>query len=142
MGARILRILLDLHELESRGSSKGNGLLILRERAGAYDPKVLDAMAKCFDTHLPKTSATTRTLLLRIRDLEPGHVLASDLTTLGGILIVPAGQRLTSIIIEKVRNFDKVSGVREPIAVEAPANAPKETASPDGTPDDARSLSA
>ncbi|MCC7373557.1 MAG: response regulator [Verrucomicrobiales bacterium] len=142
MGARILRILLDLQELETRGSSKGNGLLILREREGAYDPKVLEALAKCFDTHFPKTPASTRTLLLRIRDLQPGHVLASDLTTLGGILIVPAGQRLTSIIIEKVRNFDKVSGVREPIAVEAPANAPANPAPPEPRSDDARSLSA
>ncbi|MBL9136362.1 MAG: response regulator [Verrucomicrobiales bacterium] len=144
LGARILRVLIDLHELETRGASRGNGLLILRERAGTYDPKVLEALAKCFDTHLPKTPATTRTLLLRIRDLEPGHILASDLTTLGGILIVPAGQRLTTIIIEKIRNFDKVSGVREPIAVEAPASGPASNGAPpeSAASDEARSLSA
>lgn len=145
LGARILRVLLDLHELETRGSSRGNGLLILRERAGTYDPKVLEALARYFDAHLPKVPTTTRTLLLRIRDLEPGQVLASDLTTLGGILIVPAGQCLTTIIIEKVRNFDKVSGVREPIAVESPVADPVQghgNPPTDPPADDARSLSA
>ncbi|MBX3745119.1 MAG: response regulator [Verrucomicrobiae bacterium] len=119
LGARILRVLLDLHEAESRGLARGNGLLLLREREGLYDPRVLEAMARCFHAPLP-TEATgpVETRLLRLRDLEPGQVLATQVETQDGTLLVPAGRTLTPVIIEKIRNFATIAGIREPIAVE------------------------
>lgn len=119
LGARILRILLDLHEAESRGLARGNGLLVLRNREGLYDPRVIEAMARCFHAPLPaKPSGPVETRLIRLRDLEPGQVLAAQLETQDGTLLVPAGQKLTPVVIEKIRNFATIAGIREPIAVE------------------------
>ena len=125
-GARVLRVLIELHELAERGAARGNGLLLMREREGVFDPAIIEDVARLHHTLLPVANPSRRTLLVKVRGLEPGHVLISDLSTLDGVLIVPAGQALTAMVIEKVRNFDRMGGIREPVAVEVPEKKEEE----------------
>jgi CheY-like chemotaxis protein len=53
--------------------------------------------------------------------LLPGMILEVDVVTVGGSLtVISKGTTLTVTLIERVRNFAKTRGVREPIQVRAP----------------------
>ena len=48
-----------------------------------------------------------------------GHLLAGAIETASGLLLVPAGTRLGLTHLEKLRNFARLGGIREPISVVA-----------------------
>jgi len=120
IGSRILKVLSDLAKLESVRIPKFKALDQMQSRAGWYDPRVLDAAFACFDIYLDApTAAKTAGHALRLKELTVGHVLLSSIETREGALIVPAGTKVTAIILEKLRNFEQLSGIKEPIQVEA-----------------------
>lgn len=47
-----------------------------------------------------------------------GRVLASDVYTADGKLLISAGHRVSEALLERIRNFAEVTGVREPLYVE------------------------
>jgi len=112
-GARLLHVLVDLAQLEARGSSRREALAQLRERAGWYDPDLLLAAAAVLGG-----VATRPVTTIAFKDLKPGQVLVSDVTTRDGLLILAAGNRVSPGLLERLRNFAAVSGVREPLYVE------------------------
>ncbi|HEX7651891.1 MAG TPA: HD domain-containing phosphohydrolase [Verrucomicrobiae bacterium] len=127
LASRILRVLGAIVTMEARGLAKGEALLAMQQQAGCYDPRVLDAAFKCFDAYLPTASTTVATnkAAVNIEELHPGMVLLSDIETESGMLLIPHGGKLTPVMLEKIRNFALVVGVRQPIYV-APAQAGNE----------------
>ena len=120
VGSRILKVLSDLAELESSRVPKFKALEQMQTRAGCYDPRVLDAAFACFDIYLAApTEAKASTQALRLNELAIGHVLLSDIKTKEGVLLVPAGSKITALVLEKLRNFAQLSGIKEPIQVQA-----------------------
>ncbi|KAF0174710.1 MAG: Response regulator containing a CheY-like receiver domain and an HD-GYP domain [Limisphaerales bacterium] len=113
-GARLLKVLVDLAQLEQRGSSRREALALMRERGGWYDPQLLDAVAAVLGAGALKPTAG-----IAFKDLKPGQVLVADVITKEGLLILAAGNRITPSLLERLRNFAALSGVREPIYVEA-----------------------
>jgi response regulator RpfG family c-di-GMP phosphodiesterase len=113
-GARLLKVLLDLGQLEVRGSSRREALAQMRERAGHYDPQLLDAVAVVVGAGGQKPTTG-----IAFKDLKPGHVLVSDVLTSQNLLIIAAGNRVSPSLLERLRNFAALSGVKEPIYVEA-----------------------
>jgi response regulator RpfG family c-di-GMP phosphodiesterase len=118
--ARILRALTDLAKLEARKIPRFKALDQLRQQPGHYDLKVLDAVARCF--HLTPGSqpeaAAKSSVALDFPDLRPGHVLSANIVTKQDILIVGAGTKITPLILERLRNFASLSGLKLPIYVE------------------------
>ena len=47
-------------------------------------------------------------------------VLRSNIETKDGTLILCAGHHLTEMALDKIKNFSLVSGIKEPLFVEAP----------------------
>ena len=47
-------------------------------------------------------------------------VLQSNIETTDGTLIFCAGNHLTEMMLEKISNFARVVGIKEPLLVEAP----------------------
>jgi hypothetical protein len=120
VGGRILKVLLDLVQLEAKGQSQFKALEQMRGRTGWYDPKVLDAAYACFDLYLPESATTARpTAAVTLKDLRVGQMLAAPVLTSDGMVIVGSGTRVTQVILEKLRNFAELSGVKEPIHIEA-----------------------
>jgi len=119
IGARILKVLQDLATLESPTCNKSQALATMKERTGAYDPRVLDSAFACFDVYLHK-SATSQPIIRShpLRDLSVGQVLAANVETLEGILVVSAGTELTSMVLQRLRNFAELNPIREPIYVQ------------------------
>jgi response regulator RpfG family c-di-GMP phosphodiesterase len=119
IGARMLKALIDLSQVETKCTSRSAALAQLRTRDGWYDQQVLDAIADCFRLRSDQPiNAATLPVSLNFPDLRVGHLLASDIVTRDGVLIIAAGNRITPPLIQRLRNFATLSGIKEPIFVE------------------------
>ena len=58
LGARILKVLNGLIQLEDKGIPKPQALEMMQKRQGGYDPRILDAVFACFDVYLKQSSAS------------------------------------------------------------------------------------
>jgi response regulator RpfG family c-di-GMP phosphodiesterase len=115
IGARILKVLHDLAMRESQTGDKAQALTAMKERAGAYDPRVLDSAFACFDVYLQKSSASQPIIRPHaLRDLSVGQILAANVETTEGILVVSAGTELTTMVLHRLRNFAELNPVKEP----------------------------
>lgn len=59
-----------------------------------------------------------RPVLLRVGDLRPGMVLLDDVRGKTGMLLAPAGQVVSALQVERLRQFADRAGVEEPIRVQ------------------------
>jgi len=120
IGSRILKVLSDLLQLETKETPKATALSLMQNRTGLYDPRVLDAAFACFDIYLPQaTSAKSSGHSVGFKDLQTGHVLISNIETCDGMMIVTAGNKISPLLLQKLKNFAAISGIKEPIYVEA-----------------------
>lgn len=116
VGARILKVLSDLIELEGKGHSRIVGLAQMRSRSGWYDPDVLNSVAECFDVGLPSGPESEADWEeLHLKDVCAGRVLVANVVTNDGALIVPAETVVTSILIERLRNFAQLKQLKQPL---------------------------
>jgi hypothetical protein len=84
----------------------------MRGRAGCYDRVILERLAQ-----IHKSTQEFEVRELPVRLLSPGMVLAQDVHTRQGSLIVARGQEVTPSLIERLRNFSSRIGGQEPIRV-------------------------
>jgi response regulator RpfG family c-di-GMP phosphodiesterase len=119
LGARMLKVLVDLAQLESAGLSRAKALEVLRKREGWYDPAVLDAAFLCFASP-PKLNPNVerQPRSVSVKELQVGQILLSDVMTYSGALLISAGNWVSETILERIKNFAKLKGIREPIEVE------------------------
>jgi len=118
IGARILKVLIDLLELESEKTPKDEALVIMQRRSGWYDPRVLDATFACFDIYLPDTSAKSQGQAVAAKDLRLGHVVLADVQTVSGKTLILARSRITPVLLARLANFARFSPVQEPVYIE------------------------
>ena len=116
-GSRLLKIFSDMFPLEKSGMSRIEALDQLKTRAGVYDPQML-ASLRAISTHAKIVSkAETQSVAVTVKDLTPGMVLYSNVLTKDGVLIITAGHEINEMTLEKIQNFESLSGIREPIYV-------------------------
>jgi response regulator RpfG family c-di-GMP phosphodiesterase len=119
-GARILALASDYDSLqigllEQRPLSRQEAQdLIYQRRGHYYDPLVVAAF---MDIHrdlaqdeLPLASATTRSV--PSREMAAGMVLARDMTSPTGLLLLTAGRVLDEAVIRKISSFEHSIGAR------------------------------
>jgi response regulator RpfG family c-di-GMP phosphodiesterase len=124
LGARVLKVAYDLTHLEADGLSPTASLERLRGRTGWYDPEVLDSAASLKAPVLTGQPQPVETVIsISFRELTVGQLLLSDIETRQGMLIVSAGNIISPALLERLRNFALVSGIREPIKIQKPAHA-------------------
>ncbi len=119
LGARMLRLLVDLAQLESGGLQRPAAIQQLRARAGRYDPRLLQTLEPT-----PGAAATARAetplaaAAIVFADLRVGHILRGNLETKDNILLVTAGNKITPMLMHRLRNFASLYGIHEPIFIE------------------------
>lgn len=114
LGARILKIVGDYDAFEAAGLEKEVALATMQARAGRYDPKLLDVFVRL------KSETVPRGLIeLDLSSARAGTILARDVTSNTGVLLVARGQEVTVGLLHRLRNLPK-GAVREPIAVFVP----------------------
>lgn len=113
LGARILKLALDFDVLRATGDAPEVALDVLRKRRGWYDPKVLEALAS-FVAAIPPA----REIEVAFAGLADGMVLADDLKSVRGTLLVARGAVINQDTLDRVRAYaPDVGGVDEPIRV-------------------------
>ena len=118
IGARILKVLGDLIAIETKSVSKAAAFQRLQERKGWYDPEVLAAASRCFDVWLGvPDEKRPPSEPMRIEDLRTSHVLAQDIRTKDGSLIMAADTKLSPTILEKLVNFKALGTIDGTILV-------------------------
>ena len=119
IGARILKVLNDLLDLESRGDTRQVALQKMQECCGLYDPLVLDAAFVRFDSYLAKTTRSQRAPKSLTPDqLQVGQVLRENVYTVDDMLVVKKGAWLTLMLIERLQNFGRLGSLRLPLEIE------------------------
>ena len=118
-GARLLKILFDMIQLQSGGLVPLKALNEMQQRRGWYDPKLLAAVRASFGGAASAEPDTTKpNISVTVADLTVGMVLYSDVRTKAGILVLSAGHQISQMSLKKIQNFAELSGVKEPIFVE------------------------
>lgn len=114
--SRILKVLHDLEGYQSQGLEVIQALKRMASNAGSYDPSILNEVARVFSNN--DNSVTSHTIInTTLNGLQPGHVLASNIETVGGKLLFSAGHRITNTIIERLLNYNQITKLKEPIKV-------------------------
>ena len=122
IGARMLRILNDRLTLELEGVVKQNALIALRERRGSYDPALVEKCFECFPTFLSNALSSEVPVVYRHLDqLVPGQVLVSEIKLANNVVLVAAGERLTKMVIQRIRNAATIGQIRGPWPVQEPS---------------------
>lgn len=120
LGARVLAVAIDFDSLqigvmEPRTYSSQQALAqILQGRAHQYDPLVVDALVALEGHSLPDDTPpdAPRELSLRSADLKDGMVLARDLISPSGLLLLTSGHVLDAAVIRKIQSFEHSLGKR------------------------------
>ena len=120
LGARILAVASDYDSLqigllEQRQLSRQEAQDLIRQRSGHYyDPVVVTAFLDIYrdlvQDDLAVSTATTRSVTSR--ELETGMVLARDMTSPTGLLLLTAGHVLDDAVIRKICSFERSIGGR------------------------------
>lgn len=118
IGARVIKVLKDMLELEEHGHPRERALEEMRLRAGWYDPRVLESVSRHFDVFIESnTPSSYERVATNFAGLGIDQMLASDVVTNDGTLIARSGTVVTPLLLERLRNFRQISGIREPFYV-------------------------
>lgn len=119
LGARIIAVCKAYDTLRhgKRALSRRDALVMIeRERGRRFDPAVVDAFV-AIAPDLKEDAAPGPghkgpvCLEIKISEVQPGMVLAKDLKTDRGRLLVTKGTVLSSALIEKVLNFNRIDPI-------------------------------
>jgi HD-GYP domain-containing protein (c-di-GMP phosphodiesterase class II) len=114
LGARILKVVQDFTMLETQRHSRQVALEELKRHSKAYDPAVMKALDACLGG---SSGSHPVPHLVHLRDLRPGVILAGDLRTGTGQLVLGQGLRLGQGHLELLRNLANLLELPDPISV-------------------------
>ena len=102
LGARILKVAIDFDTLKWGGLADLDAIIELRECSQWYDPGVLAALGAIvgFEESLQIREVT-------VKDLRTYMIVADDVTTVDGTLLVGRGQEVTPALRQRLRNFER-----------------------------------
>jgi response regulator RpfG family c-di-GMP phosphodiesterase len=116
LGGRILKVALDFDTLVSGGIRPEEALVSLRERAGWYDPDVVEALAKELDGQVGEEIHS-----VAIEELCDGMIFVQEVSSTAGLLLIAKGQEVTPSLRLRLRNMVANGGLIGPVRVIIPA---------------------
>jgi response regulator RpfG family c-di-GMP phosphodiesterase len=102
IGAEILRVVTAYEALERTTTSRDAAVHRIRAQAGRFDPEVLRALTEL----LGLEGAGDETIEVTIGRVCVDMIVAEDLRTRTGVLLVPKGYRVTESFVARLRNFN------------------------------------
>jgi response regulator RpfG family c-di-GMP phosphodiesterase len=123
LGARILAIV-DAYDDLLNGHMGAAGLktaqvrtLLMHGRGSQFDPEVLDVFLHINQPSAPQPPAP---LLMTTEALQPGMVLAADLISREGVVLLATDHVLTADTIRRIRLYEQREGLRIELRVRPP----------------------
>jgi hypothetical protein len=96
----VLRVVVDLDELETEGLTRAQALDLMQTRVGVYDPHLLQALREQSGV----SAAQVQIREMRLVDVREGMIFDAEVRNERGILLVARGQEVTASVIERIRN--------------------------------------
>jgi response regulator RpfG family c-di-GMP phosphodiesterase len=115
LGARLLKAALDFDSMLSAGHSTARAVREMQGRTGYYDPAVIEAV-----TTIHKGEIDAEIKAVRAVDLVNGMVLAGDIFSPTGLLLLAKGTEITPSVRLRLFNVASKGGLQEPIRVMTP----------------------
>ncbi len=115
LGARALHAANDYDVMVRGGTSGKDAIRKMNEQWGKYDPEVLKALA-----NIVKSEAKYEMKSMNILDLVTDMVLAEDVRSNDGLLLVAKGQSVTNTLKERLRNFARAGEVSDLVNILVP----------------------
>ena len=112
LGGRLLKPLLDLVAKESRGLSSTDAVSQMKSQGSCYDPQILEIIERVIES-----DGDLETKEISVTQLAADMVIAKDLYTASGVLLIGKGQVISSPLIERLINFWKNNEIPEKISV-------------------------
>ncbi len=112
LGARLLKVALDYTALKWTGLTEIDVTIELRQRSGWYDPEILKALEAVIGFE-----EAFEIQKVKLKDLTTSMILADDVTTEDGAMLVGKGQDVTSSLCQRLKNFARKRKISEPIRV-------------------------
>lgn len=111
-GARMLKICLDYDNLEGCSADKYANLAEMKRREGWYDQHILDVFERmaCEDEGFIRKD-------IRLPELREGMILAQDLYTPAGILLLAKGLEVSTYSLMRLHHLAGTYGVKQPFQV-------------------------
>ena len=103
IGAEILRVVSAYATVERSTASRDTAVQLLRAQAGRFDPDVLNALTEL----LGLEGAGDETIEVPIGRVCVDMVVAEDLCTRAGVLLVPKGYRVSESFVARLANFNQ-----------------------------------
>lgn len=113
-GAYVLRAAIDLDMLLSQGLNRSQAMMSLQTRQDVYHPRVLAALGRI---EIPERKDAVK--VVRVPELCNGMVLAEDVKSRNGVLIVTKGQKVTDTLRRCLENNYIQSNIPDTIRVNA-----------------------
>lgn len=113
LAARVLRVAADFEAGRAQRPAVTDTINAMRADAGAYDPRVLDALVGAHavqDVEAPPIE-------LAIEDLEEGMLIFDDVMTPDGLLLIGRGSVVTDSLILRLENFGRQGRISGPVRV-------------------------
>jgi response regulator RpfG family c-di-GMP phosphodiesterase len=101
LAARILRVAADFETGMAQRPSVQATISALRGDAGAYDPRVLEALAACHDV----SDVSGPPQDVDVADLKPGMVVFDDVLTTDDVLLISRGTVVTDTLVLRLENY-------------------------------------
>jgi CheY-like chemotaxis protein len=117
-GARLLKIAIRVEERVARGLTLRDALDALNVAGNEDDQLFVDTLRTLYSD--PERSEWKE---LRVRDLGPGMILASDVKTRDGALVLTKGHELSEVLLARLTQFAASRGIQEPVLVQIPSAA-------------------
>jgi hypothetical protein len=99
LGARVLKVVLDLDVLEMHGMATDAALALMEERDGWYDPAVLRAGRALWDSALPRQINRQ----IPLSEVQVGMIFADNVVGPDGLLRAARGQDVTPALLGRIR---------------------------------------
>ena len=116
-GARALRIFNDIYASEKNGVNALIAIEKMKQADGLYDPKVLATVESFYRNNAPEVDRSCPSIPLSANDIRIGNILATDIQTKEGNLLIPKGTEITQMLSIKIKNFGKIGIIKEPIFI-------------------------
>ncbi len=122
LGARLLKITLDFDKHTMSGGSLPDALQELTRSGALYDPRAMEALREVIAGELVYEIKS-----MRVDELPPGMILASDVKTREDVLLVPRGQEVTATLLLRLKNFAKIGVIANSVRVLVRADSAPDT---------------
>jgi response regulator RpfG family c-di-GMP phosphodiesterase len=112
IGTKLLRLAQDIDAMEARGLESDVILAAVKEREKEYGPEATAA----FEARQSGTPNNRQVIRVPVAQLEEGMVLATDMRTADGLLLVGHGQPITASLLRRIANFAQGTGLEDNVA--------------------------